>query len=283
MSSISLVIIAVVKVVILLEWIRIFVPKGTRNMVFWTSHALIWVNVVFSAIMIVMVNIACEPYEYSWNKLISGNCNRVNTASSLLTSAVFSLVTDVLIFLIPQRVIWSLNMAKEKKYGVALTFAVGFLGIGAGGARVALAVVRKNSKDFSYNFSGVVLATAAEMTAAFLVICIPAIPKAFNATTFSKIAGSLRSWGSRSNLRSAENSDSGRSGRSWEHSKENGSEVDATVHKHREGSTEELFNARQVDAEVGILRTTQFAIKEGHDPNASKSENARRHGLNGLQ
>jgi hypothetical protein len=193
-STIYMVTILPIKIAILLEWVRIFAPKGSHNMVFWTSHILIWANVCFYLAIIIALNSACSPYEYNWDKLISGICDRVDTTKTNLSASVFNLISDLMILLIPQRTIWKLQMAKRRKYGVSVIFAVGLLGCGAALARLVETVYHATSVDFTYTFSAVQLCSGAELTCGFLVICIPSFPKAFRAVDIGKVKQTLSFW-----------------------------------------------------------------------------------------
>ncbi|OTA58383.1 hypothetical protein K449DRAFT_303969, partial [Hypoxylon sp. EC38] len=171
--------IALIKVTILLEWIRIFVPRGTRNLVFWASHILIWVNITAYIVTIIIYNVACKPHNYLWNKLISGTCIRIDAAGGNISLSAFNLVTDFLILLIPQKTIWSLHMSTKKKIGISVTFAVGTIGVIVAFIRLVVVITHGPDADFTFNASWVMLCSAAETTCAFLVVCIPALPKAF--------------------------------------------------------------------------------------------------------
>jgi len=87
-------------------------------------------------------------------------------------------------------------MSRQRKIGISVMFALGLLGIAASATRVVESVIRAGSSDFTYNFTSLAIASAGEITAAFLVICIPALPKAFE-MDFSKLRSSLRFWASR--------------------------------------------------------------------------------------
>jgi hypothetical protein len=278
--------ITLLKVAILLEWIRIFVPIGTRKLTFWASHFLIWANIIFSLITVISLNIACTPYEYNWNKLIPGNCNRIDTGIINLSVSLFNLVTDILIFLVPQGTIWKLKMSRQRKIGISVIFALGLLCIAASATRVVESIIRAGSSDFTYNFTSLTLASASEITAAFLVICIPALPKAFE-TDLRKLRSSLRSWASREKLRRSSEQDSDSH---WVESKgsqsQNNKESDdvglSPVFRVQPGASMNQFEQAK-SVEAGILRTTQFAMNERYDPKGSKIDFSRQHGLNGLE
>ncbi|KAI1205700.1 uncharacterized protein F4807DRAFT_441975 [Annulohypoxylon truncatum] len=185
-----------VKIVILLEWIRIFVPRGTRNFVFWASYS----------------NLACTPHQYTWNIFISGKCSRANTGTENLMISVVSLSTDVFAFLIPQKAIWKLQTSTNRKATISAIFAAGIVAVAAASARLAMALILGHCPDFTYHSTSVILCGLAEMTCAFLVICIPALPKAFTYTKTSEAISSLYSWVRMQTLRK---SSKGGTSRKW--------------------------------------------------------------------
>ncbi|KAK0634893.1 hypothetical protein B0T17DRAFT_594652 [Bombardia bombarda] len=191
-TNIFSIFVMLVKTAILLEWIRIFSPPGARGFVFWSSHALILANVLFYVLIIILVNLSCVPYEFNWNRTIKGDCSRVNTGWTNLSSACINFITDVFILAIPQRAIWKLHMSSRKKVGVAVVFAIGILGIVSAACRVAVTTLRATSKDFTYTFSAVMLCALAEGTCSILVVCGPAMPKAVSIVPKATLA--MRSW-----------------------------------------------------------------------------------------
>jgi len=131
---------------------------------------------------------------YIWNKLIAGSCARVNTTDTNLSASVFKFISDVLVLLIPQHVIWKLHMDKRKKIGVSVIFMIGLLGCAAALARLVETVRHATNPDFVYTFSAVSLCSAAELTCGFLVVCVPSFPKAFQAFDMTKLKGTLSFW-----------------------------------------------------------------------------------------
>lgn len=184
---------ALVKTSISLEWLRIFVPPGTRNLTYWACHMIIWVNIIFYALMIILVCASCTPFEYAWNKLIDGTCH-IDTAWTGMGSAILNFITDVFIFAVPQNVIWKLQMTPQRKVGLAAIFSIGVLGVAAAALRIGMTVLRATSEDFTYTFSAVLLCALAEGTCAMLVICGPSIPKALTGLSVTKVASTMRSW-----------------------------------------------------------------------------------------
>ena len=66
----------------------------------------------------------CNPRERIWDKEVSGRC--INVSSLFNMSGIFNTVTDLLILLIPVKLVWNLRMKRKTKLGIAAVFTVGF-------------------------------------------------------------------------------------------------------------------------------------------------------------
>ncbi|RYP18288.1 hypothetical protein DL765_004008 [Monosporascus sp. GIB2] len=138
-------IIMLYKAAILLEWTRIFVPRDTRGAFYWICHALLWTNVVFCVTMLISGSLSCTPFERLWDPTVPGTCR--NRKAYDVATASFSLVSDIFILLLPQRVIWELRLRREKKIGIAVIFAVGIFACVASAFRLAASVQYLSSSD----------------------------------------------------------------------------------------------------------------------------------------
>lgn len=113
------------KVAILLEWLRIFVPKGTRNTFFWMSVVLIVLNVLLYGIGLIIQNVQCSPIEALWDYTIAGEC--IWIPQYMISTAALNVASDIAILVLPQKVVWSLHMSRMRKFAVSIVFAVGLL------------------------------------------------------------------------------------------------------------------------------------------------------------
>jgi hypothetical protein len=113
------------KIGILLEWSKTFVPRGHRNSFWWTCHTVLSINVIFYIICTFLEIFGCQPREKLWNATVSGTCLDVPKAG--IAASVVNFVSDVIILVLPQKVIWGLHMSTSKKAGVAAIFALGLL------------------------------------------------------------------------------------------------------------------------------------------------------------
>ncbi|KAI1260501.1 hypothetical protein F5Y18DRAFT_405609 [Xylariaceae sp. FL1019] len=197
--------ILVSKAAILLEWIHIFVPTGTRNAFYWACQCLLWVNVLFYTSTIITANLVCIPFEAIWDKTITGKC--IDGKVIEVVSASLNLVSDLIILILPQKVIWTLHMRPQKKVGVSILFAIGLLAITAAAFRLQSATLYYSSEDATYVASALILWSLVEMTSLFLILSVPAVPKALhNVKVFQAVKSSLGSWSSRKSKPSAQRS-----------------------------------------------------------------------------
>jgi hypothetical protein len=95
-----------IKVAILANWLRIFVPTGTRNAFYWTLHVLIWTNVLYYTITTFTEVFRCWPREKIWNPWFEGGTCSVDVLGQNLATSV-------------------LNMSRDQKVGLSLLFVVG--------------------------------------------------------------------------------------------------------------------------------------------------------------
>lgn len=208
-----------VKTAILLEWIRTFVPPGTRTTFWWTCQITMWANMLYYTIVVIFSAISCVPHKKIGHPTMPGTC--FNTKVFFISNATVNWVSDVFILVLPQRVIWTLKMTRQKKIGVSAVFAIGLMYkplnypirtfndasysaslVGAG--RLTRSVMYYQSNDNLYNVSLVFVWSIAELSVAFLVFCLPAVPKIFSTDSWIKKSSTrLYSWFSIKKTRSS--------------------------------------------------------------------------------
>ncbi|KAI1120196.1 hypothetical protein F5Y10DRAFT_258887 [Nemania abortiva] len=180
-----------IKVAILLEWLDIFVPRYTRNYFFWCAHILLWINALFYFAAILVLNLTCMPREKYWNRLLDGTC--INDIPLDIASAVVNLVVDVGILLLPQRVIWKLNMTSRNRRGVSAIFGLGIIAVAAATYRTAFTIQKQHSVDTTWDYSLISLLLTIEISCGFLVVCLPVCPKALHALGAVQLYSRIRS------------------------------------------------------------------------------------------
>ena len=78
--------------------------------------------------LMIFASLMCQPFAYNWDPSIpGGTCNERIKNIGYAALAGCEILIDVLIWSIPQAVVWRLHMAKENKIGVSAVFAIGVL------------------------------------------------------------------------------------------------------------------------------------------------------------
>ena len=113
-----------IKLSIILQYLQIFVPLKTRNGLYWTSHALIWTNLVFYLSGLILLFFGCRTKARD-PLMAHGHCINV-LAIDVAASSVNS-ISDIAILVLPQVSIWRLHMALRRKIQISALFLIGFL------------------------------------------------------------------------------------------------------------------------------------------------------------
>lgn len=112
----------------LLQLLRIFVPRK-RNTVFWICHFLIWLNFVYYTVYICLVIFNCSPIKKGWTRRIyppiKGKC--IDLHAAYTAGAVVNTASDLSIVILPQPLIWKLNLSLRKKIGLCSICLIGLL------------------------------------------------------------------------------------------------------------------------------------------------------------
>ncbi|KAI0509382.1 hypothetical protein F5B22DRAFT_649011 [Xylaria bambusicola] len=191
------------KLAILMDWLRIFLLPGQRNAIFWSIHVLIWSNVVYYVSGTFLEIFRCTPRQKIWDPLFVGGVCPIDIDANNFVSAVINLVSDLAILAVPQFVVWKLNMTRAKKVGVSFIFGIGIFAIAAGIARLVDLLKILESSDAFYYITEVGLWGIGEMTAGFLIIGTPAVPRVVKSLPFSdSVVSLLQSW-TRSRMRNS--------------------------------------------------------------------------------
>ncbi|CAI6339282.1 unnamed protein product [Periconia digitata] len=173
-------IIMLLKAGILFQWVHLFVPCNVRNRFWWICHMAIVANVLFYVACTIVENFSCTPREKIWNKMVPGHC--INNPALIMSSGILNLLSDILIFVLPQKLIWGLRISTRKRVGVVVIFATGVFGCICGAFRLETTIVALNSDNIIYMVGPIGLWSHGEITAGFLILCVPCIPKAFKGT-----------------------------------------------------------------------------------------------------
>ncbi|KAI2622426.1 hypothetical protein GGR54DRAFT_63514 [Hypoxylon sp. NC1633] len=164
-----------IKIAILTEWIRMLVPRGTRNAFMWICYGLIASQAMAMVAIVFALCFVCIPYEKIWDFTLPGHCFPKMHVD--VGAAIVHLCTDLAMLILPQKVIWSLQMSLRKKLGVSIFFSLGILACISASFRLAVTLTYASAPDTIYQFGPVIFWAFAEMTCGFVIACLPSTPK----------------------------------------------------------------------------------------------------------
>ncbi|KAI1843003.1 hypothetical protein JX266_010856 [Neoarthrinium moseri] len=176
------------KSAILLDWCRVLVPDRTRNMFWWGCMAIITLQVVWGITCIVLLNMQCVPHAAIYEFYLESKC--YSLSSVMLTSASVQVFTDFTMVLLPQRIIWGLNMNWHRKIGISLIFGVGILACVGASVRLSTTVTFAHESDTMYYIGPLLFWACAEMTCGFFILCVPCLPKVLSESGISRTISS---------------------------------------------------------------------------------------------
>ena len=113
-----------IKLTILLVFLRVF-SLGKNHSTFWIYHSLIWLNFFFYLIVTFLIIFSCQPIKKTWKPWIHGKC--LNSPDIIIAIASVNSLSDFSILVLPQKVIWNLQMSFKRRIGVSSIFLVGLL------------------------------------------------------------------------------------------------------------------------------------------------------------
>ncbi|KAH8730008.1 hypothetical protein GQ44DRAFT_673671 [Phaeosphaeriaceae sp. PMI808] len=174
------ILILLLKVAILLQYLRLFVPDGLRGLAFWASHIVLWLNVAYYIAFTFIFMFVCQPRALFWDKTITnGKC--LDIFGINVISAVICVVSDLAILILPQRMIWQLQLPKKKKIGLCILFAIGIFACATSAVRLYYNIhLWKHQEDITYQLGYISYWGTAQIPAGFFIVCLPSLPKAIN-------------------------------------------------------------------------------------------------------
>ncbi|CAI6237003.1 unnamed protein product [Periconia digitata] len=180
------------KLSIIIQILRAFVPSGSRTPTFWMAHALIWTNILFYVTSTAITIFACKPTSKSYDPTVQGG-RCLDAVAVNITSASLNSLSDALLLILPQQVIWRLSLPRKRKWVLSIAFLGGILSLVSAIVRLAYLIILDHSKDVSYYSGQVGVWSFPEIAFGFLVACLPVVRGFLNLLRDSQAASVIRS------------------------------------------------------------------------------------------
>ena len=97
----------------LIQVLRVFVPRGSRSKTYWACHALILMNTLFYFIAVFLMIFTCRPISKAWKPWIQGHC--MDMGQIVTATAAVNLIGDLAILFLTQVKIWNLIRVEKKQ------------------------------------------------------------------------------------------------------------------------------------------------------------------------
>ncbi|KAF2020919.1 hypothetical protein BU24DRAFT_10992 [Aaosphaeria arxii CBS 175.79] len=162
------------KAAILLEWTRLFAPYGISPWFSRTCYTLLVFNILFFSTCIIVSASSCRPYKGTWDRAIPKTCTKTFILD--MASSCVNVVLDIAVLVLPQNLIWRLQMTLRRKIGIAIIFGIGLLALISAIYRLVATARFLTSSDKIYAISAVGSACLLEILCVILVFCTPTFP-----------------------------------------------------------------------------------------------------------
>jgi hypothetical protein len=156
----------------------------------------------FYIVFVFLLIFTCVPRHKIWDPTVKGHC--LDWRIVLVAGNIVTFVSDVIIWVIPQKIIWRLQLERSKKWGLSALFTIGVFAIICSAVRIYFqARLLKDSRDSTYIGSKICFWGTLQVTAGFLIACLPSMPALYNSikrhTWAEKVGSSVRTLLKRSN------------------------------------------------------------------------------------
>ncbi|KAH7086473.1 hypothetical protein FB567DRAFT_629530 [Paraphoma chrysanthemicola] len=154
--------IALVKTSIVVQYLRITTEKRIR-IVCWTF--LCCSNMYYTAILFVSI-FECVPIRSYWDRQVPGRC--INRAVNYYGTAVFNILSDLTLLIIPFFILRHTVMARRQKFTLAIILGLGSFATIASSCRIPALYTILNTKDFMWDSAGAAMWSTMELNAGIL-------------------------------------------------------------------------------------------------------------------
>ncbi|KAL8953171.1 MAG: hypothetical protein Q9222_000944 [Ikaeria aurantiellina] len=154
------------KLSVLLQYLQIFTPSKS-GILYWSIHSLIWSNLLFYTICVLVGMFNCRPLRKIWDFTVPGHC--LDGVAIIIVTGAWNVFSDLLILAFPLYAIWHLHMPMKKKLSVGAMFATGLFACVASIVRLHYCIRVGQDVDDTYIYGPVVAWSVAEI--ATVILC----------------------------------------------------------------------------------------------------------------
>ena len=109
---------------IILLYERIFAPNRISRLYIITQF-MFYTNIASVFTFMILFIFECVPRAKLWDPAIPGHC--IDRFAIYWSSGIFNIISDAVLFILPQYSIWNLQMSRKRKAKVSTAFAMAIL------------------------------------------------------------------------------------------------------------------------------------------------------------
>lgn len=174
------------KISILFLYLRLIPQRGYR-IVIWTCMAFVAAT-IFSTTVAGLFQ--CNPVHKAWDTQVPGTC--FNQVALYLSNAALNIVQDVLIYFLPIKMLWNIQLPRKQRIALMAVFAIGGFVCVTGMLRLNSLKLASVSADPTWDNFGAAIWSAIEMNVG--IVCASLVHfKALIARFFPSLLGIQRS------------------------------------------------------------------------------------------
>ncbi|KAH9907936.1 hypothetical protein F4778DRAFT_719706 [Xylariomycetidae sp. FL2044] len=162
--------VCIAKLAVLWLYRRILSPVRWSPFDITVSTLIVILTSFYAAITMAKIW-ACIPRAKVFDPSIPGTC--IDIPALFTVSGLFNTITDVVILLLPIKVVWNMNMNLKKKVTVVLVFTFGLTAPVFSVVGFVVRLTGKNNADKNWVQAEIMLWGLAEMSTGVLCVCFP--------------------------------------------------------------------------------------------------------------
>ncbi|KAL5339942.1 hypothetical protein BJX70DRAFT_362329 [Aspergillus crustosus] len=160
----------IVKITLLSMLIRIFAPYKNKVRFIYGFLACLAIYYIIAEIVKIRM---CDPVPAYWTLDPTASC--LDQRAALIADSVISVVSDILILVLPLPLTWSLQMSRNRKLRVIGLLSAGGLATAFSIYRLVLVLRDGSSPDMTIVFTCVILSGNAEGGMGLICACLPSL------------------------------------------------------------------------------------------------------------
>ncbi|THV82269.1 hypothetical protein D6D29_04776 [Aureobasidium pullulans] len=164
------------KISILAFFLRVFPQQQFRKII----YGVIGICVAYGLSFVLATTFQCNPVPYSWKQLDStyqGSCNNIHLQGWM--SAIFNIIIDLIILILPLKELYALQTSLKKKLMVMVMFSLGIFVTFVSVVRLHSLIVFANSQNITWDYNDAAWWSTVEIHVGIICACLPSVRALF--------------------------------------------------------------------------------------------------------